>query len=390
MPSRTLPRHLRTRSSLSRRRLRIERLEDRRMLAITAFFDGVTDSLTFTGDAGDNQLTILASDPSSTTVSFTSTDGPITLLGATTNPQAGVTLILVNLAGGTGDSLTIAGSGGADTIALNGLIATYAAVPYALLAVENLIIAGQGGGDTISATGASVTGDLVLNGGADADTLSANNLTVGDFTVQGPDTDDIDLSGAITAATGSQHYQTPVTIAGATTLTANTAGQRIEFDGTVNGANSLVMTSPESIFDGAVGAIPLASLTTVGLLGEVRINGGQVTTTGSQTYAGPVTLNSPTNATTLTSTAGSVIFAATLNSLQLNEENLSIDAAVDTIFVDVVGTAPNGALASLTTNSNTGNGAGTTRMNAGTVLTIGNQAYQENVTLNGCEPHRLG
>src|SRR5262245_23383373 len=132
MLSRTVWRRFPPRCSLSRRPWCIERLEDRRMLAITAYFDVGTSSLTFTGDASDNQLTILASDPSSKTVSFASADGPITLLGTTTNPQAGVTLILANLAGGTRDSLIIAGLAGADTIALSGLGVMYAAVPYTL------------------------------------------------------------------------------------------------------------------------------------------------------------------------------------------------------------------------------------------------------------------
>ncbi len=55
-----------------------ERLEDRRMLAITAEF--AAGVLTFTGDGADNKLTITAADNTSTTVSFSSLTDSITLV----------------------------------------------------------------------------------------------------------------------------------------------------------------------------------------------------------------------------------------------------------------------------------------------------------------------
>ena len=92
----------------------------------------------------------------------------------------------------------------------------------------------------------------------------------------------------------------------------------------------------------------LASLTT-NADGVTRINGGAagnlgVRTTGDQTYNDPVTLNSATNTTTLTSTAGSVAFINTLNSFQANEEDLLINVAVNVNFNDTVGGAANGRL----------------------------------------------
>ena len=60
----------------------LERLEDRRLLTITADFSGGV--LTFTGDVGDNELTITASDSTSGTVSFASASDTITLAGGAT------------------------------------------------------------------------------------------------------------------------------------------------------------------------------------------------------------------------------------------------------------------------------------------------------------------
>ena len=172
------------------------------MLAITAEFSAGV--LTFTGDGADNELTITAADNTSTTVSFSSATDTITLAGATTNPQVGITSIVVDLAGG-GDELTIVGSAQADTIAVNGLTATFGAVPYNInAAVENLTVDCQGAVDTLSATGSSVSGTLELLCGAGDDGVSVENLTAGAVRVDGgADGDTISADAAVTATTGS-------------------------------------------------------------------------------------------------------------------------------------------------------------------------------------------
>ena len=194
----------------------LERLEDRRLLAIDVTF--AAGLLTFTSDGTvlNNELTITADNDAGTQLSFTSATDTINLIGAAANPQAGVTAVAVNLLAGN-DSLTVNGSAGANLIAVTGPALTFGVIPWAF-DVENLTVNGQGGIDVISATGVSVTGDLLLNGGGGADVLSATNLTTGSLTVQDPDSDAVALSGTITTLTGNQEYQTNATLIGPTIL----------------------------------------------------------------------------------------------------------------------------------------------------------------------------
>jgi hypothetical protein len=192
------------------------------------------------------------------------------------------------------------------------------------------------------------------------------------------------INGGAVMTTEDQTYQEPVTLGATTTLAANDVTFVDTLDSAGASRNLSVNTTGGGIttFSRPVGRmLPLGSLTT-NPDGTTRINAISITTTGNQQYQDNVTLNSETNITSLISTAGSVRFDGTLNGEALNQELLFIDAAVDTVFGGAVGTAANGALASLTTNSNTGNGAGSTRINGGTVATTGDQRYQENVTLN--------
>ena len=252
-----------------------EQLEDRRMLAITAEF--AAGVLTFTGDGADNELTITAADNTSTTVSFTSATDTITLVGATTNPQAGITSIVVDLAGGN-DELRIMGSAQDDTIAVNGLTVTFGVVPYSMnAAVDNLLVEGQGGVDIISATGNSVSGDLLLFCGAGNDAVSVQNLTVGEVRVDGGgDADTITVNSGVTATSGAIFFLEPVTLAGPTTFTANGSFGGVNFSSTIDGANAMTINSSGgTTFGGAVGGItPLSSLDVTGARGDQRRHGG--------------------------------------------------------------------------------------------------------------------
>jgi hypothetical protein len=315
----------------------VEQLEDRRPLAITPVF--AAGVLTFTGDGADDTLVITSNNATSSDIDFSGTG-----IVGTVN-QAGVTAIVINLDGGT-DSVTLNGSALADTIALNALAISYGGTPYTLTDVENLSIDGQGDADTISATGVTVPGDLSINGGAGADALSVTGpLTTGTLTVSDPDPDDVELSGIITT-TGNQQYNVPVTLVANTTLDAG-AGD-ITFAGTVSGAAfTLDANSTGATTFG--GAVNVSALTT-NALGTTAINGDMVTTSGDQIYNDPVTLNSSLNLTTLTSTAGDVRFADTLDSLQLDEEILTVNGD-EVEFNGAVGSAANGALSSLDVNA---------------------------------------
>jgi hypothetical protein len=322
------------RNQLSRSGGLLERLEDRRLLAITANFAGGV--LSFIGDTGNNQLTITASDSTSNTVSFTSATDVITLVGAT-NPQAGVTTIIVSLNGGTNDSLTINGSPDADTIAVNGLIVTFGAVPYSLADVENLTINCQDNNDTVSATGLSVSGALAFSGGAGTDALSATGpLTVGSLSVVDPESDDVELTGIITTSGAlGQNYGTAVTLVGNTDLVAG-AGD-INLAQQVNGPafDFRPNSSGSTIFNGAVN---VGGLTTLGG-GQTKMNVADplvaVTTVGNQIYNNPVLLLQDT---ILTSTTGGIFFEggvdAADNAAAGSDFGLTVNTPVGNNFIN--------------------------------------------------------
>jgi hypothetical protein len=101
---------------------------------------------------------------------------------------------------------------------------------------------------------------------------------------------------------------------------------------TVNGAFSLSITSTgTTTFGGVVGGTtPLMTLTVSGAGGTTAINGGAITTTGNQTYNNAVTLGAND---TVTTTAGNILFASTLN----GAFNLSLNVRGTTTFNGVVG-----------------------------------------------------
>jgi len=154
----------------------------------------------------------------------------------------------------------------------------------------------------------------------------------------------------------------------ALTAPATVAGASATFGGSINGANSLTVSSGPGVitFTGAVGnATPLASLSTVG--GTTAINGGFVATTGTQTYGNPVTLGA---ATTLSSGGNSITLGSTVNGAQ----TLAVNTTGTTTFAGAVGNTT--ALTSLQTDF-----GGTTAINGGSVTTTGAQIYGDAVTL---------
>ena len=138
------------------------------------------------------------------------------------------------------------------------------------------------------------------------------------------------------------------------------------FVSTVNGPKALtVNTAGSSTFSGIVGgSSALASLTT-DLAGTTALNGGSVTTSGTQTYSDPVSLGAIT-----TVTSGTTAFANTLNGAFA----LTVNTSGATTFSAAVGaTTP---LTSLITDL-----AGTTALNGGAVTTSGAQTYNDPVTV---------
>ena len=192
--------------------------------------------------------------------------------------------------------------------------------------------------NTGTATGdhANITGDT-LNSGAIS--LTSNAIAI-----------DANISTA-----GGQTYTGPVTLGGDATL-ADTASGNIAFNSTVDGGHNLAVNAGGVItFSGAVGAItPLASLT-LGGTGTVSL-GGNITTSGAQTYNDPVTLG----ADTVTS-GSNITFSLPVDGVA----SLTVNATGNTTFADVGDTL---RLDSLTVNTAT--------------MTTGNINSGGNVTVN--------
>ena len=140
-------------------------------------------------------------------------------------------------------------------------------------------------------------------------------------------------------------------------------------------------TGVNLIINAGAGSITLGStvgatnaLSSVSLTSSTQIKlGGSVSTSGSQTYTGPVVLN--TDITTTTS-GGGVVFASTLNSIAAAAKTLTMTlGSGNATLGGVVGGATGGALGSLSVTT-----SGTLAINGGIVTTTGAQTYSSKVT----------
>ncbi|HQN64845.1 MAG TPA: filamentous hemagglutinin N-terminal domain-containing protein [Methylophilus sp.] len=181
----------------------------------------------------------------------------------------------------------------------------------------------------INAGGNAVTGAITASGSAGVGTnQNGGNAGVVTLTAGIGNTithNSITASGGARTGTGIGGNGANVTINGNSLLSANTtiaalgaagggASGNVSFGGTVNssGANRTlaVNTGAATTFGGAVGNIlALASLTT-DAGGTTAINGGSVTTTGTQTYNDAAALGA---ATSLATTNSNITFANSVN-----------------------------------------------------------------------------
>jgi hypothetical protein len=130
------------------------------------------------------------------------------------------------------------------------------------------------------------------------------------------------LNGGAVTTTGAQTYNDAATLGANTTLTS-VGGGNVIFFSTLNGAHSLTAnTAGTTAFGDTVGnGTALSSLTT-DAAGSSAVNGGAVTTSGSQTFRDLVTIGN-VNAT-LASSSGSVTAASTVS---LGTQDLTIVGA---------------------------------------------------------------
>jgi hypothetical protein len=221
--------------------------------------------------------------------------------------------------------------------------------------------------DTLDGPGGLIVntaGDTIFDEVVGADEALASVFTDGPGRVL--------INGGAVTTTGLQSWN-EVALLGADTVLTSTDSGDIRFGSTLDGAFSLtVNTSGATVFDGLVGGETALTSVLTDTGGTVAINGGGVTTTGSQTYLEVATLGA---ATVLVSEEdGDIVFADTLDSA--GDEGvaipygLTVNTGGETRFDGVVGGRH--ALASVFTDAD-----GSVVVNAGLVRTTGNQAFNE-------------
>jgi hypothetical protein len=157
------------------------------------------------------------------------------------------------------------------------------------------------------------------------------------------------INGGSIHTTAAQTYNGAVTLGAATTLT----GVNVSFDGTLDGANTLVVNdSGTTTFAGVVGGTtPLTSITT-DVAGSVAVNATSVTTSGSQTYHEDMTLGANTTFTGLGLTFGGTVDGAYALTANAGSGAVQFSGAVGgtTALSSLAATGNTIAVASVTTS----------------------------------------
>ena len=214
-------------------------------------------------------------------------------------------------------------------------------------------------GLTVNASGVTTFGQAV--GGLQALTS---------LTTDAAGTTQLDSGGVWT--TGDQTYQDAVTLGADIALAGVnvTFGRTLDDGGVAGNANLTVNASGVTTFGQAVGGVQALTSLTTDAGGSTQLDGGLVRTTGDQRYQDAVTLGSDARLTGL-----NVSFTGTLNDGgAAGNASLTVNAGGVTAFGQAVGGVQ--ALTSLTTDA-----VGTTQVNGGVVRTVGDQTYQDAVTL---------
>jgi hypothetical protein len=240
--------------------------------------------------------------------------------GATIRLSNGTALSIAGGAGGVLVDDAVATSGGG--VGITGAAITLGAnitapgstisltAPTVLASDITLASASTTFGSTVDgAHNLTVTGNGVFDGAVGGIT-QLTSLTV---------TGTSGLNGGAVSTTGAQSYDGAVTLGTDNDLTGTT----MTFGSTVDGAQNLTVTG-NGVFDGAVGGTAnLASLT---VTGTSNVNGGAVSTTGTQSYDGAVTLGADTTLTASAATFGSTVDTGA-NDITVAADTITLGAA---------------------------------------------------------------
>ncbi len=219
-------------------------------------------------------------------------------------------------------------------------------------------------GTDTNLTGSTVTFNSPVIGANHALTVTGNAVfgdAAGD-TVTGLTTLNVTGTSQINTNTvsssGTQTFDGTVTLGTDTNL----AGSTVTFNSPVVGvAHALTITGNAVFGDNAADTV--TGLTTLNVTGTSQINTSNITSTGSQTYAGTVTLGTDTNLTGSIVTFNSQVIGAA-HSLTITGNAVFGDAAADTV-----------------TGLTTLNVTGTSQINTSNVSSSGTQTYAGDVTL---------
>lgn len=185
------------------------------------------------------------------------------------------------------------------------------------------------------------------------------------------------MGQAVVTTTNGQEYQSPVELGGMVTL-ASTSGGAIAFRNTVTspgqGFDLTINTSGDTLFDGLVGvdqswaAHPLGSLTT-DAGGRVVFNAGLVRTSGAQYYGDRVVLGA--DLLLQSDQGGAITLGGPVEALHSGTSALDLNTAGLTSFGGPVGSTAT-PLTRLSTDV-----AGAVRLGGGSVITLGDQLYND-------------
>ena len=281
---------------------------------------------------------------------------------------------------GNGTSLTglsVSGTTNIDTTAIKTTSGTQTYTGAVTLSASPTLTAGSTGVDFVSTVDGvdtlTITGNAAFNG------LVGNGTSLTGLSVSG--TTNIDTT-AIKTTSGTQTYTGAVTLSASPTLTVGSTG--VDFGSTVNGGKALTITG-DATFNGLVGNS--TNLTSLSVSGTSDIETTGITTTGTQTYTGAVTLSA---SPTLTAGGSGVDFVSTVD----GADTLTITG--NAAFNGLVGsgTSLTGLSVSGTTNINTTaikttsgtqTYTGAVTLSASPTLTAGSTGVDFGSTVNGSD-----
>lgn len=333
-------RHTRRGALAYSRRGRVETLEMRRLLTVTASVTGGALSVQITGTD-----TAVITEGLSQDVEIKDSTGTIVFSGPLANAITNIRvtssgsndttdLTDVGQSGNFSSLATIdVGPGSGAQVLLSGSYSTTGEQSYnaaTVLRGDTTVTSTAGGNITFAQTldsAPAIAYALVTN---TSGTTMFGGLVGSLNPLKGLTTDAVGataINGGGVTTTGGQFYENPVTLAAANTTLRSTDGATIYLGESVDGSSTLTInTAGTTILGGPVGdSTPLTSLAINN--GQSAL-GGPVSTTGGQTYQGAVTLQD--NTTLITHGAG-VTFGGTIDAIYPEGQTVStIALTIDT------------------------------------------------------------